>query len=929
MNRSTVPVLVLLILAFASASPILLTAEADSSAVVRQRAQGHLFEWSGNASNVSVHGEWDGWVAGTPLVEIALDQWALEMPLAPGMHCYKFVIDDVWSLDDGNPYTGYCGVTENSVARVANVTHPMYSATVENDLLTVLWHAGTSGAGPSGTPTALTGAAWNATAWTWTLDLAGFADGKHTLHLEGMADDGVVAEDLLLPFWRGQGADFVWDDALIYMLMTDRFVNGNTSNDPSPLPNAAQGADWMGGDFTGVTAHIEAGTFTDLGVNALWLTPFNTAANGTGLAADGVHEVSAYHGYWPVEPRGVDPRLGTPEELEALVDAAHAAGIRVLGDFVVNHVHEDHPYHDEHPEWFNSGCICGEANCDWTEHRLECLFRGYMPDVNWKQRNASEAMIEDVLWWMETFDLDGGRIDAVKHVDDLAITNLAVRINERFETVGTDMYLKGETAMGWAGHDLAANANEYGTINRYIGEHQLDGQADFVLYHATSDRVFTGGEEDYMHLDYWTERSQDQYVDGAVMVPFVGSHDVSRFASRADPGTADEWNQWAEQGLPGQPGTDAPYAASLQAHAWLLTIPGAPMIYMGDEYGEYGGADPDNRHVWRNATERNDREQHLHENISTIGQIRAESEALRRGGYASVHSTPDVLVYQRATADASSLVGLNRGATDSTVTLAAAHADHVVVFGAGTFDAVNLTLEVPAGSVIILSNESVFASNESGNETQPADVLGCTDAAADNHNPAATADDGSCTYPPVDVPGCTDDAAENHDGAATVDDGSCTYPPVDVPGCMDANATNYDANATVDNGSCNFPPVEVPGCMDMNATNYDANATVDNGSCSFPPVEVPGCMDMNATNYNANATVSDESCAFPDPDVTAPDGNQTEVEDDGTTAEPVEQNEGDSTPMADLLGSIGTYGGALILGLVLMGLSWAIRRTAS
>ena len=97
----------------------------------------------------------------------------------------------------------------------------------------------------------------------------------------------------------------------------------------------------MGGDFAGVTAHIEAGTFTDLGVNALWLTPFNTAANGTGLAADGVHEVSAFHGYWPVEPRGVDPRLGTPEELEALVDAAHAAGIRVLGDFVVNHVHED------------------------------------------------------------------------------------------------------------------------------------------------------------------------------------------------------------------------------------------------------------------------------------------------------------------------------------------------------------------------------------------------------------------------------------------------------------------------------------------------------------------------------------------------------------------------------------------------------------
>ena len=551
-----------------------------------------------------------------------------------------------------------------------------------------------------------------------------------------------------------------------------------------------------------------------------------------------------------------------------------------------------------------------------------------MPDVNWKQRNASEAMIEDVLWWMETFDLDGGRIDAVKHVDDLAITNLAVRINERFETVGTDMYLKGETAMGWAGHDLAANANEYGTINRYIGEHQLDGQADFVLYHATSDRVFTAGEENYMHLDYWTARSQDQYVDGAVMVPFVGSHDVSRFASRADPGTADEWNQWAEQGLPGQPGTDEPYAASLQAHAWLLTIPGAPMIYMGDEYGEYGGADPDNRHMWRNATERNNREQHLHENISAIGQVRAESEALRRGGYASVHSTPDVLVYQRATADASSLVGLNRGATASTVTLDAVYADHVVVFGSATFDATNLTLEVPAGSAVILSNESVFATNETGNETQPVDVPGCTDAGADNHNPAATVDDGSCTYPSVDVPGCTDEAAENHDAAATVDDGSCTYPPVDVPGCTDTNATNFDGSATSDDGTCTYPPVDVPGCTDTNATNHNANATTDDGSCTYPPADVPGCMDANATNFEANATVDDASCAFSDSGAT-PDGNQTGGEDDVTPTDPADPNEQDNDAMADLLGSLGSVGGALLLGLVLMGLSWAIRRTAS
>ena len=67
---------------------------------------------------------------------------------------------------------------------------------------------------------------------------------------------------------------------------------------------------------------IESGYFDDLGVGALWLSPFNTAANGTGKAADGVHDVSAFHGYWPTEPRGIEPKLGTAEELHALVEAA-------------------------------------------------------------------------------------------------------------------------------------------------------------------------------------------------------------------------------------------------------------------------------------------------------------------------------------------------------------------------------------------------------------------------------------------------------------------------------------------------------------------------------------------------------------------------------------------------------------------------------
>ena len=83
------------------------------------------------------------------------------------------------------------------------------------------------------------------------------------------------------------------------------------------------------------------------------------------------------------------------------------------------------------------------------------------------------------------------------------------------------------------------------------------------------------------------------------MVPYVGSHDVPRLANQSDRGTGDAYNQWQEQGLPGQPGNDDTYDRVLQAYGWLLTTPGAPLLYYGDEYGEYGGADPDNRHVCR------------------------------------------------------------------------------------------------------------------------------------------------------------------------------------------------------------------------------------------------------------------------------------------------------------------------------------------
>ena len=849
LTRTPAAMLVALLL-IVVASPLVTN---DAEAATGRSGEFITLTYTGNATSVELIGEWN-WSETLTMTRNG-DVWSVDVELSEGLYCYKFIVDGAYIFDPSNPERVYCDDIENSLLRVDDHLRPHYTATLTDVALEVTYHAGSTGALHDGVPSALAGATWDDMTSTWTLPLSSLEDGKHTMKIEGFDTDGHPAYDLLVPFWTGPHADFVWEDALVYMIMTDRFVNGNTSNDGTST-GATQGADWQGGDFAGVTQMIESGYFADLGVNALWLTPFNTAATGTGKAADGVHDVSAFHGYWPIEARGVEPRLGTEAELQTMIEAAHDDGMRVMMDYVVNHVHEDHEYVQNNSDWFNTGCICGQADCDWTEHRLDCQFTAYMPDVNWKNRQASEQMIADALWWMETFDLDGARIDAVKHVENLAVSNLVAQINERFETVGNDVYLKGETAMGWSGHSLEDNQAQYGAINAYMGPDGLDGQADFVLYHAVVDNVFVSGNENYQHLDFWTNRSQDQYTPGSLMVPYVGSHDVPRLTSRADTGTGDAYNQWVEDGLPGQPGDISAYHAALQAYGWLLTTPGAPLLYYGDEYGEYGGADPDNRHMYRAQSSWSDHEAALFENISQLGQLRLESIALRQGAYSTRLAMANLLAYNMTHDEQTMTVVLNRGGPTQ---LSGFAANDTVRFG--SVPLANGSLTVPAHSVTVIELNAIVdqpSTNETDGNTT---VLGCTDPTAENYNSSATVDDGSCTYPPLPVPGCTDETATNYDAAATEDDGTCQYetdpedPCADV--VCDACPQGWTTLPAEEGGCC-------PICIDPNENNQSGdgstNETTTNGTANNGTAGEGTGNATNGTNNETNMQICDLCC---------------------------------------------------------------------
>lgn len=704
-----------------------------------------------SVTNVRVAGEWHGFDLATATAMVgpkADGSYTATLKLPPGLHAYKIVYDDPngggtsWVLNGSEGRRKYIDATENSAIKVRDCSRARLRV-VESKAArpsvgkgtfsaTLAYVAPESGAAASpsgfvaelqheGKKTPLTGKALTVEAsGNVRVELDGLADGKYRVVVRARAESGDLGEPTHLPFWI-EAEPFDWRDALIYMVLTDRFRNGSAANDPGPTNGAEPRGDWQGGDLIGLREAIADGTLDELGVRAIWLTPFQTNPVGAYASTTPGIDVTGYHGYWPIKAREVDPRLGGEDALRALVNEAHAHGIRILQDYVVNHVHEQHEYFTKHPEWFRTGCVCGTAGCDWTEKALECLFANYLPDVNHMVPEANAQLVDDAVWWLDEFDLDGLRVDAVKHVEEVATRNLAAEVRETFEGAGTKYFLMGETAMGWSDCADPCNDGNYGTIARYIGPQQLDGQFDFVLYHAAAHQTFAWGDRGMLHADYWTRHGLTRWPEGAIMTPYLGSHDTPRFLSHADyrgqsgrprniPG-----NQWFD--VAKAPEDSEPYRRHRVAFAWLLgALPGAPLLYYGDEYGQWGGADPNNRMLWRAPGSLDANEKDTLAFVRKLGKARRDVPALRRGVYLPLGGgsvTEDTLVVGRRIANAdAAIVGVTRANAPTSVTVPVAAelgfaagtklvdelgGPSVTVSAAGT---VNVT--VPASGAVIL-----------------------------------------------------------------------------------------------------------------------------------------------------------------------------------------------------------------------------------
>ena len=195
-----------------------------------------------------------------------------------------------------------------------------------------------------------------------------------------------------IPFWVEEEA-FSWQDATLYFAMVDRFADGAEGPaDPECLPPGSSSS-WMGGDWKGIENKIEEGYFTDLGINAIWITSPMNNPEGCFPGTIPNQLYTAYHGYFPDSYTAVEERHGSMEDLKSMVQAAQEKGIRVIADLVLNHVYDTHPLYAESPEWFFPSCLCG-SECDWNAFAVECWFESYLPDLDYGYVTPLESVLD-------------------------------------------------------------------------------------------------------------------------------------------------------------------------------------------------------------------------------------------------------------------------------------------------------------------------------------------------------------------------------------------------------------------------------------------------------------------------------------------------------------------------------------------------------
>ena len=472
--------------------------------------------------------------------------------------------------------------------------------------------------------------------------------------------DGKKLNDLLIPLENGKVVCDVaqltrHDDQaqVLYSLMIDRFHNGNKANDwKMNSPEVLDIVDYQGGDIAGITQKIKDGFFTELGINTIWISPItqnpwdawgmNKFPNGNKYDNTKTYtKFSGYHGYWPIFTTEVEKRFTTEEELHEMLDVAHKNGINVILDYVANHMHINSPTLQAHPDWHTDSILPdGRRNFElWDEARLTTWFDVHIPTLDLERPEVCSPMTDSALVWLDKFAFDGFRHDACKHIPLNYWRELGAKMKQRYPD--RHIWMIGETY------------GDPSLIGSYVKSGMLNSQFDFNIYHTAID-VLGKPNQSLQKMHETVMQSLAAYGSHHTMGNISGNHDKCRFISLA--GGAVSWNEndkaagWEREigvTADGNPEKEEQaYKAAMLLEVINLTIPGVPCIYQGDEYGEAGANDPDNRHMLK-FNGLSERQQQFRNEVQQLVQLRRNSLPLIYGEYIPVTVTDTLWVFDR------------------------------------------------------------------------------------------------------------------------------------------------------------------------------------------------------------------------------------------------------------------------------------------
>ncbi len=444
----------------------------------------------------------------------------------------------------------------------------------------------------------------------------------------------------------------------IYLMMPDRFSNGDPSNDiikgyRDETSDRNNKFSRHGGDFKGITDHL--GYFEQLGVTTLWLTP--VLENDMPLMNEWGNNVAGYHGYWFTDHYKIDKRLGGNEGYKAFCDALHKKGMKVIQDAVYNHVGNHHWFILDPPmkDWINNW-----PSFQGPNHKEEVFFDPYvsamdkkimldgwfvphLPDLNQRNPFVANFLIQHAIWTTEEFGIDGWRVDTYKYCDEQFMNNVNIALKNEFP----HLTVFGES---WVN---SITANAYFTRNnmQLPFKHNAEGMLDF----QTSFGILAGMNEPFNGVNklYSTLAQDVLYKDPMNNCIFMDNHDMDRAFSVVE----EDWSR-LKMGL-----------------NWLLTLRGIPQLYYGTEVlmknkkvntdatvrEDFPGGWKEDKNTRFTAAGRNEKENEVFNYTSALANFRKKSSAVTGGKTMQFIPNDGVYIYFRYDARQTVMVIANTG----------------------------------------------------------------------------------------------------------------------------------------------------------------------------------------------------------------------------------------------------------------------------